>query len=517
MCAKDSVFQYRIGEGKDEVFLWLPADSERIRGLVIVGMTLAERHLSEDQEVRLICESEDLGIIFSRRGLAKLDIPATLASLAGLSGYAELEGAPMFFFGHSAGGPQARDRAAALWPHCFGLVQYRGGDPSGGTDDGMAVGSGVPTLMMVGQFDEFGGVMRTKEGVEPTWNRSVTALEKQRTADSENLAGLAVEPGAGHFAWSERSARLFSLFLEKAARARIPEDFPDNPAEPAVCREIDPESGWLVDPRLGAVDRSEAAPVADYTGDPQKAAWVFDEEMAKSVEEYQAGLIAENDQFIDWKNAYVVDAGVRCFFRKIDWIGDGTEFSVKPHYRDTYPGPIERGPVWSKAGEPVGHSEVPIQLSVAGGPLEVASGSSFRVRFSALAPADNPGRSMFLAFSEGDENFRYTEKIGMMPRGFVGLVGGAEQVINFPDLEDVKVDSKPVELHATSSSGLPVNYYVSRGPAVIKDGELRLAEVPERAKFPIEVEVVAWQFGSGKTPKVKTAVPVKRVFRIWGE
>ena len=97
--------------------------------------------------------------------------------------------------------------------------------------------------MMVAQFDEFGGGMRDKDGVEPSWNRSVAALEKQRTADLGNLAGLAVEPGAGHFAWSERSARLFSLFLEKAARVRLPDEFPENPAEHVVCREIDPESG----------------------------------------------------------------------------------------------------------------------------------------------------------------------------------------------------------------------------------------------------------------------------------
>lgn len=32
--ATDAVFQYRIGEGNDEVFLWLPSDAERIRGLV---------------------------------------------------------------------------------------------------------------------------------------------------------------------------------------------------------------------------------------------------------------------------------------------------------------------------------------------------------------------------------------------------------------------------------------------------------------------------------------------------
>lgn len=74
-----------------------------------------------------------------------------------------------------------------------------------------------------------------------------------------------------------------------------------------------------------------------------------------------------------------------------------------------------------------------------------------------------------------------------------------------------------MELHATSSSGLPVNYYVSRGPAVIEDGKLRLAEIPVRAKFPIEVEVVAWQFGSGMEPKVRTAESVKRVFHILGE
>ena len=65
-------------------------------------------------------------------------------------------------------------------------------------------------------------------------------------------------------------------------------------------------------------------------------------------------------------------------------------------------------------------------------------------------------------------------------------------------------------------AGLPVEYYVARGPAEVNGNKLVIRELPVRARFPIEVEVVAWQFGRGVEPKVKTAVPVARSFRILG-
>ena len=54
---------------------------------------------------------------------------------------------------------------------------------------------------------------------------------------------------------------------------------------------------------------------------------------------------------------------------------------------------------------------------------------------------------------------------------------------------------KSVELRATSDAGLPVSYFVREGPGVIEGSTLRLTPIPPRAKFPIILTVVAWQWG----------------------
>jgi len=76
------------------------------------------------------------------------------------------------------------------------------------------------------------------------------------------------------------------------------------------------------------------------------------------------------------------------------------------------------------------------------------------------------------------------------------------------------VDSGPVELKASSDCGLPVEYYVAYGPATIVDGKLKITEIPARATFPINVKIVAYQFGSGVEPLVKTATPVEQTIQV---
>lgn len=102
-----------------------------------------------------------------------------------------------------------------------------------------------------------------------------------------------------------------------------------------------------------------------------------------------------------------------------------------------------------------------------------------------------------------------------MPRGWRGLKKGKSQTITFPELKDIPADSKPVDLEATSDARLPVRYYVAYGPAVVENGKLKVTQVPRRAECPIEVKVVAYQFGSGlKGKQIKTAEPVERTLKI---
>ena len=92
-----------------------------------------------------------------------------------------------------------------------------------------------------------------------------------------------------------------------------------------------------------------------------------------------------------------------------------------------------------------------------------------------------------------------------------GMLGRSTKEVR---IGDIRADAGPVPLRATSDSGLAVEYHVAHGPAVIDNGKLRLTEIPARASYPIEVKVVACQFGRGLAPLVKTAAPVEQIVRI---
>jgi hypothetical protein len=507
-----AVFQFHVpvatGKNESAAFLWIPPQAKQIRGVLMSGMTLAERELSQDPRIREVCAAEQLAIVFLKCGLGAVDVQKVLDDLAAVSGYRELSVAPLMFAGHSAGGPQAKTLAIKMADRCFGLMQHRGGVPGGAEP----VPSGVPTLAMVGQFDEFGGLMRDENGFEGAWERARNDIAAYRAADERNLASIAVEPGAGHFAWSDRNAAYLALWIRGAVRARIP-DWPMETKEPVRCKDVDPKSGWLTS--LNLRQPGQSASYADYSGDKSNAAWHFNKELADANIAFHAGLAGKKDQFIKWNNPYWVDAGTRYFFTAINWVDDGQTFEVNPVYRDTFPQPEKSGgPRWLEAGQPVGHSTAPILVKRVGGPVEVAGPNKLRMKYDAVAPATEGGRVTFMAYSVGDKEYRYTEQVGMLPRGFNGLTRGKPQTITFPDIGNLKVNSSPVELKATSDAGLPVEYYIGVGPAVIEAGKLKLAEIPVRAKYPITVKVVAYQFGSGVEPVVQTAKPVEQTLLI---
>ncbi|MCX5673717.1 MAG: hypothetical protein NTX87_01800, partial [Planctomycetota bacterium] len=218
-----------------------------------------------------------------------------------------------------------------------------------------------------------------------------------------------------------------------------------------------------------------------------------------------------------WNDPYWVDAGTRFFFTHLQWVGDGQTFEVHPVHDNTYPSPQPNsaGPRWLEAGKPVGHSAAPILVKQVSGPVVPAGPHALRMQYDGLAPATEGSRVTFMAYSVGDAEYRYTERVGMMPRGFSGLKSGRAQAITFPPVGDLKADSSARrELKATSDAGLPVEYYVAYGPATVTDGQLRITEMPARATFPITVKVVACQFGRGVEPLVQTATPVEQTIRI---
>lgn len=470
-----------------------------------------ERELAADPRIRRVCAEQQLAIVFLKCGLNAADIPGTLDRLAEASGYRELSVAPLFFVGHSAGGPQARRAARQFGSRCFGLLQYRGADPGDVDHNGAhAIAPGIPALMMVGQFDEFGKIGRDADDVE-NWEKDRDKLAAFRSRNAGHLASLAVEPGAGHFAWSERNAEYVAMFLRKAAQVRIPSAI--DVAEPVKLKTIDPAGGWLTDLALRSRARQAPEALAQFAGDRSFAAWHFDQEMADATVAYHRGL-ERRDQFIRWHDLHTVNAGARNFFSNVDWVADGQTFAVHPAYAVAFPRQMNgQGPRWGDAGKPAARSAVPIHVKPVSGPLVLGEARhTFRIRYDELAPATEDARLTFMAFSHGDDEFRYTECVGMISSSV--LEAGESQTISFPAIGNLTAANPALELKASSSSGLPVEFHVAYGPARISEGRLQAAEIPGRAKRPLAVKVVAYQFGRAIEPRVRSAPPVEQTILV---
>jgi hypothetical protein len=73
------------------------------------------------------------------------------------------------------------------------------------------------------------------------------------------------------------------------------------------------------------------------------------------------------------------------------------------------------------------------------------------------------------------------------------------QTISFPAIPNINSKTKNIELKATASSGLPVEYFVVYGPVIINGSVLTITQLPAVTKYPIEVKVAAYSLGNCTT------------------
>ena len=399
-----------------------------------VGGT-AERAIVQDPLIRDACRSQQLAIVFSRAPLTPESLQEFLATFAEQSGYDELPVAPLFFHGHSAGGPAAKRLAIAFADRCFGLMQFRGGIAGNGNPADPSLPAGIPNLAMLGQFDEFGGTMRDADGREGAWMGARDALAAWRHREPGALASIAVEPGSSHFAWSEINARYLALFIATAAEKMIPPTWQHQPE----LLDLDVNSGWMTSFDVGKHNICVAADAWDQATHGV-GAWHLNEALARASLNLHADLFGKQDQFLNWQNDYWVDAGTRFFFKRLTWEEPGDVFHVHPVFRSEVPGQFnDLGPIWLTAGTEVGNSASAIELKTVSGPLrKVDGGDQFQLYHDTLTPVfGRRERLTFMAYNAGDDTFRHTEQVGMAPRDFKGFRKGAEQVISFPALPDL--------------------------------------------------------------------------------
>lgn len=520
----EAVWQWSVPTGEGRAFLWIPERCARVRAFVLAQHTMIERGILEDPTFRRTLADLDMAAVFLAPGIdpvydfgrgAVERFAEILGALAEESGYAGIATAPVVPMGHSAHASFSWNFAARHPDRTLAVLSLKGDAPLS-----ELTGSGRPNPAWGDRsLDGIPGLFVMSEG--EWWEARFEPLLRFRADNpAAPLAALA-DVGRGHFDAGPPLVEFLSLFLRKAAEARLPRDGSDR------LRVVDPVQGWLIDRWRGEEPpRAPAAPSAVFAGDRAEALWCFDAEMARAVERYQANTRGRTRQQVSFvqEGEFVPIANTHGEI-ELRFLpeSDGITFRLEAGFVVPLPPPRRvatkdprpvRWVVHPEPAAPGTHAAGPVRLSVLAGPAEAIGPETFRVALDRLySPRDTrTGDVWLLAEHPGDAHHKgaVQQALVRLPRHGDGLV----QTITFEALPDQRSGAATVPLAAHSDAALPVSFFVREGPAFVRDGVLHLVPLPPGARFPVQVTVVAWQFGRGASPKVQAAAAVSRSFQI---
>ena len=341
-------FSIPTAEGKGRAFLWIPPECTYIRGVVLAGQVILEKNVLEDPAIRAAVARAGLALVLDMKstigigtdlregGEGKKRLQAILDGLAEVSGYSEIAQAPLLALGHSGGAIFAWHLGYAMPERCFGVIGLKAapiGPPEGikpQQGDGGAILNNVPVLVVTGQYEAWGNPVRTPE-YHWRWVRG--SLLDFRARGHNALMSALVEPGTGHFSWYDELAAYVALFIEKAARARIPADPPPAGELPRL-RDIPQAEGWLTDVNFFGPPRYATASTRDYAGDSSMAFWHLDAELARANDAFGARHISKAFQqltFLDGDQPLPPGWMMDLPFRPLV---DGASFRVRAGFLD---------------------------------------------------------------------------------------------------------------------------------------------------------------------------------------
>jgi hypothetical protein len=497
-------------------YLWIPPRCSHVRGVAIGLQNMLERSIFEDSTIRAAIDASNMAIVWISPGAwpGKLAVAAqpdlafsppadavegvqhVLAALARESGYSEIEFAPLLVVGHSAASPFVWGMARALPKRVFAAFVYKGSAIEGAPFD-------VPFLQVAQEWAEWG----PKWG--EVWRREFDTVAALRASEAPRL-GVFADIGSGHFDWHHPSAEVLAMFIRKAAEYRLPANGPLQ--GPVELKPLSSDMGVLVDSASFGTSRFQAVPVGKWRGDSKKAFWYFDGEMAEAVQHFmQEGLDKKPeaiDFVVDGKHAPLLENGFAVIHPAM--LSDGVTFRVHAEGLDASPTANLYG------GASLGHSSAPIQYWVSSGALLQTGLDTFQVvaRSGSMARQGMPWEPWIMAYRPGDREYRSADKPAHILID-IRNAQGLPQQIAFPEIPDVdRSASGHITLYATSSSGLPVQFYVESGPVSIEGNTLRILPIPPRSHYPVRVIVSAFQWGRQGEHPVQSAGPETREFFI---
>jgi len=491
-------------------YLWIPENCKQVRAVIIGQHNMTEETIFEHLEFRKNMGKLGIAEIWITPGIdQRWDVTkgtqqifeTMMKNLSKISGYTELEFAPVIPIGHSAMATYPWNFAAWNPERTLAVLSIHGDSPRthltgygrANLDWGTRTIEGIPSLMVMGE-DEW-------------WeDRLITSFDYRREYPNAPLSFLA-DAGHGHFDISDELIDYLSLFLKKTVEYRLPEH--SSLDAPIQLIPVEAKNGWLADRwRKNEKPTAEAASYDKYKGDKNHAFWYFDKEMADATEKYYANERGKTEQYIGFEQkGKLITFNPKSHVRMSPSFqpeADGVTFHLKAVYTDTLRNEYSKE-----------HSTHPIRMSRICGPVEVVNDTTFTVRFYRMG-LDNPKRTggiCLMASVKQDHKYRSAVQQVEIRIPYRNKEGISQRII-FPKLSDVKASVKKISLNGTADSGLPVYYYVKEGPAEIKGDKLVLTKIPPRAKFPVKVTVVAWQYGRSGEPKVQTAEAVEQSFYI---
>jgi hypothetical protein len=485
-----------------------------------------------------------------------------LERLADMSGHPELLTAPIVPLAHSAFCDFPLNAAMRRPEQCLGSIPIKAGLPdiySAYTVGGKGKNPD-PTLAL-----RYVPILFVTSGSQETvaWSAYPhaygTYLSGYRRGDHDDNPGTAYEPHAelfgscwdmtsGHFDMLPRNYRFVADWLDAIASARLPAKAGD-PLKNLALRD-----GWLIDPRIPAsgelpADYAMPAPYLEYKGHRDKALWFPNEKLARA--QFELGRDEPRKEmelftFLDsTKQPISLAHGVMApLLNPQALLHDDGLFTLTT-YHFTAPPDI----CTVKDKDHVKHPEqphtmenvlfpgkttlptttIPLRFDEHGGALRLVGTDTFkddrgvtetrltlRLKRHRISPDNGFNMSFVRVFHEGDAKFSAagrTCQISLAPSDV--MKNATEQTVTFPVVTDAPATSAKIELAAVSSSGLPVEYFVFKGPGVIEKGAFVSMEVPVGLSKPIEVTVGAYQVGLFKDEGgVKPSATVFQTFKL---
>ena len=519
------VYQWSVGvpgyHGTKRAYLWISPHCRRVRGLLIGVQNMLEQPAFADPIIRRACAKSGLAIVWICPGATAHDSGLTLGTqfgppakagaalqgslnrLAKVSGYGEIKFAPLLIFGHSAAASFIYGMPEWDPARIIAIIPDKCGFPSAGQGPLLP---GIPVFHLEAQWSEWGSGW----GSLVKWDISDFIGARKKWPKSP--VGEFLDAGTGHFDWCEKSAPLVALFIKDAVKYRLPANAPVTgmvKLKPIVRR-----NGWVIDITKYGTPDTHAVPFAAFHGKPWHESWFFNKRLAQAVNRYMVRMNRKKPELIDFVVKGKPASLKRNGFANIgaQFNRDGVTFNVHARY-------LNHSPTKNLLnGGPAGHANSSIKFwTIGSGALKQVGPHTFKVYLhrGGVRRQGPPWEPWIVAYSPGDAHYQSTDRPAHIWLPITNHTG-KPQTIHFPALGNVKNGIHSIQLHADSSRGLPVQFFVVSGPVKLAadNRTLRFTHIPPRAKFPMKVIVGAWQWGRATHPRVQTAGPIYRGFYI---